>query len=163
MWLAVRDPLGFACPLACLWIIIPDPHVLVFFWFPCLFPFVIPSPFRQGNPQIPWKRQEDQDTFDHDKGDPKGPKIEKIQDLEFFKRDWKFQASHPPKPYFLWEILKVRDWKFQSGLKISIGIENFKRDWFFSIFGPLGERPQKQKEQGNPKNEGKGVGDAGSQ
>ena len=41
------------------------------------------------------------------------------------KRDWKFQASHPPNPYSLWGILQV-------------GIANFKRDWFFSIFGPLG-------------------------
>ena len=63
---------------------------------------------------------------------PKGPKIEKIQDLEIFKRDWKFQASHPPNPYFFWwGILEVR-------------IETFKRDWkfqvrlIFSIFGPLG-------------------------
>ena len=55
-----------------------------------------------------------------------------------FKRDWKFPASHPPNPYFLWGFLKVR-------------IEIFNRDWFcsseidfvqarliFSIFGPLG-------------------------
>ena len=49
---------------------------------------------------------------------PKGPNLEKIQDLEIFKRDWNFQASHPPTPYFLWGILKVE-------------IENFKRDWNF--------------------------------
>ena len=63
---------------------------------------------------------------------PKGPKIEKFQDLEFIKRDWKFQASHAPKPYFLWEILRVRDWKFQSGLKISSEI------YFFQSLGPQG-------------------------
>ena len=71
-------------------------------------------------------------------GHPKGPKIEKIQDLENFKRDWKFQARCAPDPYFLWGLLKVgienfkRDWNFQAGMKISIVIE-------FSIFGPLGQ------------------------
>ena len=68
---------------------------------------------------------------------PKGPKIEKIQDLEIFKRDWKFQARRPPDPIFVGNS-EDRDWKFQSRLKISSGIENFNRDWFFSIFGPLG-------------------------
>ena len=38
----------------------------------------------------------------------------------------KIQAIHPPNPYFLWGILRVRT-------------EMFKRDWKFSIFGPLGE------------------------
>ena len=52
---------------------------------------------------------------------PKGPKIEKFQDLEIFKRDWKFQASHPPNPYFCGEFRR-------SSLKFSIEIENFKRD-----------------------------------
>ena len=55
---------------------------------------------------------------------PKGPKIEKIQDLEIFKRAWNFQASHPPNPNFLWGIL-------ESGLKISSEIEIFRRDWKF--------------------------------
>ena len=67
---------------------------------------------------------------------PKGPKIEKIQDLEIFKRDWNFQARRPPDPYFLWGFLKVgieifkRDWNFQAGLKVSIEIE------FFQSLGP---------------------------
>ena len=56
---------------------------------------------------------------------PKGPKIEIIQDLENFKRDWKFQASHPPNPLFLCGEF------WRSGLKISSEIENFKRDWKF--------------------------------
>ena len=71
--------------------------------------------------------------------DPKGPKIEKIQDLEIFKRDWKFQASHPLNPFFFVGNSEGRDWNFQSRLKISSEIENFNRDWIFSIFGPLGE------------------------
>ena len=71
-----------------------------------------------------------------DKQDPKGPKIEKIQDLEIFERDWTFQASHPPNPYFLCAILKVgieifnRDWNFQARLKISSEIN------FFQSLGP---------------------------
>ena len=40
--------------------------------------------------------------------DPKGPKIEKIQDLEIFKRDWKFQAHCPPDPYFF--VGNLGDW-----------------------------------------------------
>ena len=69
-------------------------------------------------------------------GNPKGPKIEKIQDLEIFKRHWNFQVCHPPNPYFCGEF-------WRSGLKISSEIENFKRDWFFSRFGPLGNsRPR---------------------
>ena len=55
---------------------------------------------------------------------PNGPKIEKNQDLEIFKRDWKFQASHPPDPYFWGEF-------WRSILKFSIKIENFNRDWKF--------------------------------
>ena len=91
---------------------------------------------------------------------PEGPNLEKIQDrppgLKFsseietndiFKRDWKFQASHPPNPYFCGEFsrsrLKVsseievfkRDWKFQAK---TWNFQAFKRDWFFSRFGPSG-------------------------
>ena len=55
---------------------------------------------------------------------PKGPKIEKIQDLENFKRDWRFQARRPPDPYFCGEF-------WRSGLKFSSEIEIFKRDWKF--------------------------------
>ena len=60
---------------------------------------------------------------------PKGPNLEKIQDLEIFKRDWNFQASHPPNPCFSWGILEVeienfkRDWKFQARLKFSSDLE----------------------------------------
>ena len=56
--------------------------------------------------------------------DPKGPNLEKVQDLEIFKRAWKFQASHPPNPFFCGEF-------WRSGLKISSEIEIFKRDWKF--------------------------------
>ena len=77
-----------------------------------------------------------------EKKDREGPKDWKKSrspsGIEIFNRDWNFQASHQPNPYFLWGILKVRDWKFQSRLIFSIEIENFNRDWFFSIFGPLG-------------------------
>ena len=71
---------------------------------------------------------------------PKGPKIEKIKnrppglkfsiEIEIFKR-----ATRRP-PNFLWGILKVRHWKFQSRLIFSIEIENFNRDWFFQSLGP---------------------------
>ena len=33
-----------------------------------------------------------------------------------------------------------QDWKFQARLKFSSEIENFKRSWIFSRFGPLGAR-----------------------
>ena len=67
---------------------------------------------------------------------PKGPNLEKFQDLETFKRAWNFQASHPANPYFLWGILEVRidnfkrDWNFQARLKISSDLE------FFQDLGP---------------------------
>ena len=76
---------------------------------------------------------------------PEGPKIKKIEisiEIENFDRDWKFRASHPPRPYFLWgggggnrdiEIkIFERDQKFRSRLKISIEIK------FFWSLGPLG-------------------------
>ena len=69
---------------------------------------------------------------------PKGPKIEKIQDLEIFKQDWNFQARRPPDPIFFMGYSEGRDWNFQARLKFSSGIENFNWDWNFSIFGPLG-------------------------
>ena len=99
---------------------------------------------------------------------PEGPKIEKIQDfapglklssdqsrIEIFNRDWKFQASHTARPLFV-GIYQGRDWNFQSRLKISIEIENFKPGlkfssvWienftrsigidFFQSLGPLGK------------------------
>ena len=56
---------------------------------------------------------------------PKGPNLEKNQDLEIFKRAWNFQASHPPNPYFFCGEF------WRSGLKISSEIEIFKRDWKF--------------------------------
>ena len=68
---------------------------------------------------------------------PKGPKIKKFQDLEIFKRDWKFQASHPPNPIFLVGNSEGRDWNvqsrfrnFQARLKISSEID------FFQSLGP---------------------------
>ena len=53
---------------------------------------------------------------------PKGPKIEKIRDCPrdwIFKRDWNFQACHPPRPYFCGEFWRPR-------LKFSIEIKNFQ-------------------------------------
>ena len=41
-----------------------------------------------------------------------------------FKRDWHFQASHPPSPNFCGEISRSR-------LRIASEIEVFKRDWSF--------------------------------
>ena len=74
---------------------------------------------------------------------PKGPKIEKIQDLEIFKRDWTFQVSRPPSPYFCGDF-------WTQGLTFSIEIDNFKRDGNVSIFGPLGvlapEEPSETKD-----------------
>ena len=70
---------------------------------------------------------------------PKGPKIEKNQDLDIFKRDWKFQASHPPNPYFLRGILKAgieifkRDWKFQARL-IFFKIRALRGGLVFALF-----------------------------
>ena len=61
-----------------------------------------------------------------------------------FKRDWKFQASHPPNPYFCGELSRSR-------LKISSEIEVFKSSSeivFFQDSGPLGTRKR-------PKNDSK--------
>ena len=77
---------------------------------------------------------------------PKGPKIEKNSrspsGIEIFNRDWKFQASHPPNPYFSWGNSEGEDWKFQ------IEIENFERDWnfqsrlnFFNLWALGGHEP----------------------
>ena len=91
---------------------------------------------------------------------PEGPNLEKNQDLgtrlkfsseietnNIFKRDWKFQASHPPNPSFCGEFsrsrLKIsseievfkRDWKFQAK---TWNFQAFKRDLFFSRFRPSG-------------------------
>ena len=75
----------------------------------------------------------------------KGPKIEIFQDLEIFKRDWNFQASHPPTPIFVGEF-------WRSRLKISSEIEIFKRDWkfqsrlkFFKIWALRGGRQKRGK------------------
>ena len=69
---------------------------------------------------------------------PKGPKIAKIQDLEIFKARLKISREPPTKPYLFVGSSEGQDWKFQARLKISSRIENFNRDWIFSIFGPLG-------------------------
>ena len=94
---------------------------------------------------------------------PRGPKSWKNSrspsGIEIFKRDWNewhFQArlkisSEPPtKPLFLWGILKVkienfkRDWSFQAKTwnfqAKTWNFQAFKRDWFFSRFGPSGDR-----------------------
>ena len=54
-----------------------------------------------------------------------------------FKRDWNFQASHPPNPYLCGNS-EFRDWHFQARLKFWSETEHFKRDWNLTIFGPLG-------------------------
>ena len=63
---------------------------------------------------------------------PKGPKIEKIQDRQI-------SISTPSKPLFFVGNSEGEDWNFQSRLKFSSEIEIFNRDWIFSIFGPLGK------------------------
>ena len=104
---------------------LPWPSSPCFFRFPCFFVFRLPLLFCA--PRISLK--------------PKDWKNSRLPSgIDIFNRDWKFQASHPPKSLFLWGILKVRDWKFQARLKFSIEIESFNRDWFFSIVGPLGFR-----------------------
>ena len=66
---------------------------------------------------------------------PKGPKIEKIQDrplgLKFSSKIENFKQATHQSPIFAREF-------WRSGLQFSIEIEKFKRDWIFSIFGPLG-------------------------
>ena len=58
--------------------------------------------------------------------------------IEIFKRDLKFQASHPPNPFFFVGYFEGQDWKFQARLKFSSEIENFKRDLVFFLFLSLG-------------------------
>ena len=77
---------------------------------------------------------------------PKGPNLEKNQDLEIFKRAWNFQASHPPNPYFFVGNSGGQYWKSQARLKFSSESENFKRSWIFSRFGPLGFAPARIQE-----------------
>ena len=78
---------------------------------------------------------------------PRFPICLVTQRLKKFKialRDWNFQSrlkisSEPPtKPLFFVANSEGQDWQFQSRLKISSEIEIFNRDWSFSIFGPLG-------------------------
>ena len=98
---------------------------------------------------FPWK----QEFLDDFPLCPQGPLPVKSENSIFivalpsliFKRDWKFQASYPPRPYFLgWGILKV-EIDISSRLKFSSEIEHFKPDRtfqarvdFFSRFEPLG-------------------------
>ena len=49
--------------------------------------------------------------------------------IEIAKRDWKFQASHPQRPYFLWGDSEGQDWKCQAKLKFPCEIENFSRSF----------------------------------
>ena len=67
--------------------------------------------------------------------------------MRFWKialRDWNFQASlkissePSTKPLFSVGNSEGQHWTFQAGLKFSSEIEFFKREWFFSRFGPLG-------------------------
>ena len=50
----------------------------------------------------------------------------------------KFSSAPPTKPLFFVGNSGGQDWKFQARLKFSSEIENFKRSWNFSRFGPLG-------------------------
>ena len=81
-----------------------------------------------------------------------------VHEIELFKRDWnewhfqarlKFSSEPPTKPLFLWGLLKrsilnisseielfKRDWKIQVK---AWNFQAFKRDCFFSRFGPSGE------------------------
>ena len=63
-------------------------------------------------------------------------KFEISSEIEIFEWDWKFRASHPPRPYFCGEFETSR-LKFSSGIK-KFDIENFERDWIFWSLGPLG-------------------------
>ena len=65
-------------------------------------------------------------------------KFEISSEIANFEREWKFLASHPPRPYFFVGISRHRDLKIRSRLKLSIEIENFERDQFFLIVGPSG-------------------------
>ena len=67
--------------------------------------------------------------------------IERIQDrppgLKFSIEIENFKRATKQTPFFVGNS-EGQDWKFQSRLKFSSEIEIFNRDWFFSIFGPLG-------------------------
>ena len=71
-------------------------------------------------------------------------KAQRLKKIKIALWDWNFQARLKissellAKPLFLWRNLTGQDWKFQARLKFSIETENFNRDWFFSILGPLG-------------------------
>ena len=67
-------------------------------------------------------------------------KLGKFWNVDLFWAHWlrlwpKFQASHPPNPFFLWEILEVeivifkRDWKYQARLV-------FFKIWALRVFVP---------------------------
>ena len=76
-------------------------------------------------------------------------RAQKLKKFKIALQDWNFQArlkisSEPPaKPPFSVGNSEGQHWKFQARLKFSSEIENFKRDWNVSIFGPsgLGARP----------------------
>ena len=71
-------------------------------------------------------------------------RAQRFKKFKIALRDWNFQSrlkisSEPPsKPLLFVGNSQGQDWKFQSRLKISSEIEIFNRDWIFSIFGPLG-------------------------
>ena len=87
---------------------------------------------------------------------PEGPKIEKIQDrppgLKFSSEIENFKRAAQHTPIFCGEIRRSR-------LNISSVIENFKRDFIFPIFGPLGksgqENEKKQKQGTKRQQKGK--------
>ena len=77
------------------------------------------------------------------KGSPKGPQIEKLQDLppglKNFKRDWKISGEDTHQGPFFVGNSESRDWNCQSRLKFLSDIENFKGACpFLQDSGPLG-------------------------
>ena len=102
---------------------------------------------RRQEPELPDLAWKSQTCFSQTSATPWKERkwVQKSTTLEILKRAWNFQASHPPNPYFLWGILEVRIEKIQERLKFSSEIENFKRSWNFSRFGPLGKRKSAKK------------------
>ena len=84
-------------------------------------------------------------SYQGSRGVPKNPstlgaqRLKKFKILKFSSEIENFKRATHQTPIFVGNS-EGRDWNFQSRLKFSSEIENFKRDWFFSIFGPSGQR-----------------------
>ena len=73
----------------------------------------------------------------------KGPKIEIFLKIALARLKFSSEivhARHPPNPFFVWRLLKVKIDIALARLKFSIKIENFKRDWFFFNLWALSKR-----------------------